>query len=97
MTIKPLSDRVVVKMVEAEETTKSGLILSAASKEKPQFAQVIAVGPGAKNKDGVIVPISDITVGDKVIISSYAGNKIKVDGEEYIIVNAADILAVAAE
>ncbi len=95
MTIKPLSDRVVVKMVEAEETTKSGLILSAASKEKPQFAEVIAVGPGAKNKDGVLVPISEIAVGNQVIISSYAGSKVKVDGEEYIIVNLSDILAIA--
>jgi chaperonin GroES len=92
MTIKPHADRVVVKMVEAEETTKSGLILSAASKEKPQFAEVIAVGPGAKDKDGVYRKM-DIAVGEKVIISSYAGNKVKVDGEEYIIVNENDILA----
>lgn len=95
MTIKPLSDRVVVKMVEAEETTKSGLILTAASQEKPQFAEVIAVGPGAKNKDGVLVPITEVSVGNKVIISNYAGSKVKVDGEEYIIVNLSDILAVA--
>ncbi|MGM9637289.1 MAG: co-chaperone GroES [Eubacteriales bacterium] len=96
MTIKPLSDRVVVKMVEVEETTKSGLILTAASKEKPQFAEVISVGPGAYDKNGVLVPIKDISVGDRVIISNYAGNKVKVDSEEYIIVNVSDILAVVA-
>lgn len=94
MNVKPLSDRVVVKMVEMEETTKGGLILTAASKEKPQFAEVVAVGPGARNEDGTIVPITEVAIGTKVVISNYAGNKIKLDGEEYIIVNLSDILAV---
>ncbi len=94
MKIRPLSDRVVLKMVEVEETTKSGLILTSASKEKPQFAEVISVGPGAKNKDGKIEPINDIHAGDKVVISTYAGSKVKIEDEEYTIVSAGDILAV---
>lgn len=94
MKIRPLSDRVVLKMVEAEETTKSGLILTAASKEKPQFAEVVAIGPGAKNSDGKVEAITDIVVGNKVIISNYAGSKVKVDDEEYTIVSIGDILAV---
>lgn len=94
MKIRPLSDRVVLKMVEAEETTKSGLILTAASKEKPQFAEVVAIGPGAKNSDGKVEAITDIAVGNKVIISNYAGSKVKVDDEEYTVVSIGDILAV---
>ena len=94
MKIRPLSDRVVLKMVEAEETTPSGLILTAASKEKPQFAEVVAIGPGAKNSDGKVEAITDIAVGNKVIISNYAGSKVKVDDEEYTIVSIGDILAV---
>ena len=92
MNIKPLLDRVVVKMVEAEETTKSGLILTGNAKEKPQMAEVIAVGPGGV-VDGKDVTMS-VNVGDKVIYSKYAGNEVKLDGEEYIIVRQSDILAV---
>ena len=92
MKLNPLADRVVVKMVEAEETTKSGIILTAAAKEKPQIAEVLAVGPGAL-KDGVIVPMS-VKVGDKVITSKYAGTEIKLDGVEYVIVSEEDILAI---
>ncbi len=94
MKIRPLSDRVVLKMVEVEETTKSGLILTSASKEKPQFAEVISVGPGAKNKDGKIEAINDVHAGDKVVISNYAGSKVKIEDEEYTIVSVGDILAV---
>ena len=90
MKLKPLADRVVVKMVEAEETTKSGIILTASAKEKPQVAEVIAVGPGA---DGKTVPMS-VKVGDRVITSKYSGTEIKIDGTEYIIVSQNDILAV---
>ena len=92
MKIKPLADRVVIKLVEEEETTKGGLILSGSAKEKPQVAEVIAVGPGGV-VDGKDVTMS-VNVGDKVIYSKYAGNEVKLDGEEYIIVRQSDILAV---
>ena len=91
--LKPLNDRVVLKMAEAEETTESGIILSSASKEKPQIAEVIAVGPGEKNEKGELVPI-EVKKGDKVVINKYAGTEIKLEGEEYIIVRAEDILAI---
>lgn len=92
MKIRPLFDRVVIKSCEVEETTKSGLILTGNAKEKPQMAEVIAVGPGGV-VDGKDVTMS-VNVGDKVIYSKYAGNEVKIDGEEYIIVRQSDILAV---
>lgn len=92
MKIRPLFDRVVIKSCEVEETTKSGLILTGNAKEKPQMAEVIAVGPGGV-VDGKDVTMS-VNVGDKVIYSRYAGNEVKLDGEEYIIVRQSDILAV---
>lgn len=92
MTIKPLADRVVVKMVEAEETTKSGLILAAAAKEKPQVAEVVAVGPGGL-VDGKEV-VMTVAVGQKVITSKYSGTEVKCDGKEYTIVKQSDILAI---
>ena len=92
MTVKPLGDRVVIKNVEAEETTKGGLILTSAAKEKPQMAQVLAVGPGGL-VDGKEVTMQ-VTVGQKVIYSKYAGTEVKIDGEELIIVRQNDILAV---
>ena len=92
MTIKPLSDRVVIKQVEAEETTKTGIILTAAAQEKPQIAEVVAVGPGGC-KDGKTTTMC-VSVGDRVFISNYAGNKVKVDNVEYLIVNMSDILAI---
>lgn len=90
--IKPLEDRVVVKMVEAEETTKSGIILSAGAQEKPQVAEVVAVGPG-KEYDGKIEKMQ-VKVGDKVITGKYSGTEVKYDGIEYIIVKQSDILAI---
>ncbi len=90
--IKPLADRVLVKMVEAEETTKSGIILSAGSKEKPQIAEIIAVGPGGV-VDGEKVEMN-VKVGQKVITSKYSGTEVKYEGEEYIIVRQSDILAI---
>lgn len=93
MKLKPLFDRVILKMTEAEETTKSGIILTASGKEKPQMAEVVAVGSGT-TKDGKTTDMC-VSVGDKVFVSEYAGNKVKVDGEEYIIVSMGDILAVA--
>lgn len=92
MKIRPLFDRVVIKSCEVEETTKSGLILTGNAKEKPQMAEVIAVGPGGV-VDGKDVTMS-VNVGDRVIYSKYAGNEVKLDGEEYIIVRQSDILAV---
>ena len=92
MTVKPLGDRVVIKNVEAEETTKSGLILTSAAKEKPQMAEVLAVGPGG-NVDGKEI-VMQVEVGQKVIYSKYAGTEVKIDGEEIIIVRQSDILAV---
>ncbi len=92
MTLKPLSDRVVIKMVEAEETTASGIILAGSAKEKPQVAEVLAVGPGGM-VDGKEV-VMQVKVGDKVITSKYSGTEVKIDGEELIIVRQNDILAV---
>lgn len=92
MKLKPLADRVIIKMVEAEETTKSGLILTASAKEKPEVAEVLAVGPGGII-NGYEVKM-EVAVGDKVIIGKYAGTNVKVDGEELIIVRQDDILAV---
>ncbi len=92
MTVKPLGDRVVIKNCEAEETTKSGLILISAAKEKPQMAMVVAVGPGG-NVDGKEITMQ-VTAGQKVIYSKYAGTEVKVDGEELIIVRQSDILAI---
>lgn len=92
MKLKPLLDRVVVKMVEAEETTKSGIILTASAKEKPQVAEIIEVGPGGM-VDGNEVEMT-VKIGQKVITSKYSGTEVKLDGEEYIIVRQGDILAV---
>lgn len=92
MTIRPLADRVVLKGVAAEETTKSGIILASAAKEKPQVAEVISVGPGG-NVDGKEITMH-VKVGDKVIYSKYAGTEVKLDESEYIIVRQSDILAV---
>lgn len=91
MNIKPLADRVVIKMLEAEETTKSGIILAGTAKEKPQIAEVVAVGPGGV-VDGKEVKM-ELSVGDKVIMSKYAGTEVKLDGEEYIILRQSDVLA----
>lgn len=91
MTIKPLADRVVIKMLEAEETTKSGIILSSKSQEKPQVAEVVAVGPGGV-VDGKEVKM-EVAVGDKVLTSKYSGTEVKLDGDEYTIVSQNDILA----
>ena len=92
MTVKPLLDRVVLKSVENEETTKSGIILTSASQEKPQIAVVVAVGPGGM-VDGKECPVT-VKPGQKVITSKYAGTEVKLDGEEYMIVKSSDILAV---
>lgn len=95
MNLKPLADRVVLKMVETEETTKGGIILTGSAKEKPQVAEVIAVGPGGvvEGKDVIM----EVEVGDHVIMSKYSGTEVKIDGETYIIVRQSDILAIAED
>ena len=92
MKLKPLADRVIIKMVEAEETTKGGIILTGSAKEKPDVAEVLAVGPGGV-VDGKEVEMT-VKVGDHVITSKYAGTQVKIDGEEPTIVRQGDILAV---
>lgn len=92
MTIKPLADRVVIRMLESEETTKSGIILTGSAKEKPQIAQVVEVGPGG-NVDGKDI-VMHVKKGDRVITSKYSGSEVKVDDVEYIIVRQSDILAI---
>ena len=92
MKLKPLLDRVVLKQVEAEETTKSGIILAASAQEKPSVAQVVEVGPGGM-VDGNEVKMT-VRAGDKVITSKYSGTEVKIDGVEYVIVRQSDILAI---
>ena len=92
MNIKPLADRIVIKMVEAEETTKSGIILAGSAKEKPQVAEVVAVGPGGM-VDGKEVKM-ELAVGNKVLISKYVGTEVKIDGVEYTILRQSDVLAI---
>jgi chaperonin GroES len=92
MNIKPLADRVVIKMIEAVETTKSGIILAGSAKEKPQVAEIVAVGPG-EIVDGKRVAM-ELKVGDKVVLNKYAGTQIKLDDVEYTIVSQSDVLAI---
>ncbi len=91
MNIKPLADRVVIKMLESEETTKSGIVLPGSAKEKPQMAEIVAVGPGGI-VDGKEIKM-EVAVGDKVLISKYAGTEVKLDGVEYTILRQSDVLA----
>ncbi len=88
MSLKPLFDRVVIKNIETEEVTKGGILLTSAAKEKPQMAEVIAVGPGSKGVDMVV------KVGDKVVYTKYAGTEVKIDGQEVIVIKQSDILAI---
>ena len=92
MKLRPLGDRVVLKESVAEETTKSGIILSGQAKEKPQYAEVVEVGPGVM-VDGKLVPM-DVKAGDKVVYQKYAGSEVKLDDEEYIVIKQDSILAV---
>jgi chaperonin GroES len=94
VTIKPLEDRIVVKTLEAEQTTASGLVIPDTAKEKPQEGEVISVGPGRFNESGgERIPL-DISTGDIVVFSKYGGTEIKYDGEEYLVLSARDVLAV---
>jgi chaperonin GroES len=95
VSIKPLEDRIVVKSLEAEQTTASGLVIPDTAKEKPQEGEVLAVGPGRIDDKGNRVPL-DIKVGDRVIYSKYSGTEVKHKGDEYLILSARDVLAVVA-
>lgn len=92
MTVKPLGDKVVIKKLQAEETTKSGIVLTSSAQEKPQIAEIIAVGPGGM-VDGIKIDM-EVKVGQKVIVRDYAGTTVKIDGEEIIVVRQDDILAI---
>ena len=91
MKIKPLGDRVLIKSLEAKEQTKGGIVLPDSAKEKPQEAEVVAVGTGKKGEDGKLIPLT-IKVGDKVLYGKYSGTEISVDGEDYLFVKEEDIL-----
>src|SRR6185312_15749960 len=93
VSIKPLEDRIVIKQVEAEQTTASGLVIPDTAKEKPQEGEVVAVGPGRIDDNGNRVPL-DVAVGDKVIYSKYGGTEVKFGGEDYLVLSARDVLAV---
>ncbi len=93
MKLKPLADRIVAKSLEAEAKTKSGIFIPDTAKEKPQIAEVIAVGPGKVDDNGNRIPV-DVKVGDKIMHSQYGPDKVKVEGEEFIILEAKDVLAV---
>ena len=94
VNIKPLEDRIVVKPLDAEQTTASGLVIPDTAKEKPQEGEVVAVGPGRFNDDGDERIPMDISAGDKVIYSKYGGTEVKYSGEEYLILSARDVLAI---
>jgi chaperonin GroES len=96
VNIKPLEDRIVVKALEAEQTTASGLVIPDTAKEKPQEGEVLAIGPGRVDDNGVRVPL-DVQVGDKVIYSKYGGTEVKYSGEEFLILSARDVLAVVVK
>ena len=96
VSIKPLEDRIVIKQVEAEQVTSSGLVIPDTAKEKPQEGEVVAVGPGRIDDNGNRVPL-DVAVGDRVLYSKYGGTEVKYDGQEYLLLNARDILAVVSK
>lgn len=93
VSIKPLEDRIIIKQVEAEQTTASGLIIPDSAKEKPQEGEVVAVGPGRFDDNGNRVPV-DVNVGDIVIYSKYGGTEVKAGGEDYLVLSARDVLAI---
>ena len=96
VSIKPLEDRIVVQAVEAEQTTASGLVIPDTAKEKPQEAQVVAVGPGRVAENGTRMPV-DVSEGDVVLYSKYGGTEVKVSGEEYLVLSARDVLAIVTK
>ena len=96
VSIKPLEDRIVVKALEAEQTTASGLVIPDTAKEKPQEGEVVAIGPGRVDDNGNRVPL-DVSVGDKVIYSKYGGTEVKVEGDEYLVLSGRDVLAIVGK
>ena len=96
VSIKPLEDRIVIKQLEAEQTTASGLVIPDTAKEKPQEGEVVAVGPGRFNEDGDDRIPMDVSVGDKVIYSKYGGTEVKYGGDEFLILSARDVLAIVS-
>jgi chaperonin GroES len=96
MNLKPLGDRIVVKVVEELERTKGGIVLPDTAKEKPQEAEVAAVGPGARSEKGERIPM-EVKVGDRVVFQKYSGTEFKVDDEEYLIIRESDVLAIVAK
>ena len=96
MKFRPLHDRVVVRRLEQEERTKSGIIIPDTAKEKPQQGEVIAVGPGARNEKGEIVAL-DVKAGDRVLFGKWSGTEVKIDGEEYLIMKESDIMGILEE
>ena len=96
VSIKPLEDRIVIKQVEAETTTASGIVIPDTAKEKPQEGEVVAVGPGRVDDNGNRVPI-DVAVGDKVLYSKYGGTEVTIDGEDLLVLSARDVLAIVAK
>jgi chaperonin GroES len=95
MTFRPLHDRVVVKRLEGEEKTKGGIIIPDSAKEKPQEGKIIAVGPGARDESGKLVPL-DLKVGDNILFGKWSGSEVKIDGEDLIIMKESDVLGVVA-
>lgn len=95
MNIKPLGERIVVKLMESEEKTKSGIVIPDTAKEKPQMGKVMAVGAGKLLDNGQTLPL-EVSVGDKVLFAKYAGTEVKLDGEEYMVLKESDILAIIA-
>lgn len=96
MKIKPLSDKIVIKMIEVETISKGGILLTGSAKEKPDYAEVIAVGPGARDDKGAIIPM-EVKPGDKIMMSKYAGTEVKLDGETYSIIKQNDVLAIVED
>ncbi len=96
MKLKPLGDKIVTKMIEVETVSKGGILLTGSAKEKPEYAEVIAVGPGAYNSDGKLIPM-EVKVGDKVMIAKYAGTEVKLEGVEYTVIKQSDVLAIVED
>lgn len=96
MKIKPLSDKIVIKMIEVEDVSKGGIILTGSAKEKPDYAEVVAVGPGARDDQGKLIPM-EVKPGDKIMMSKYAGTEVKLDGETFSIIKQGDVLAIVED
>ncbi len=96
MKLKPLGDKIVTKMIEVETVSKGGILLTGSAKEKPEYAEIIAVGPGAYTDDGKLIPM-EVKIGDKIMIAKYAGTEVKLEGNEYTIIKQSDVLAIVED